>query len=111
VDTSRIDDHKRSIEVPQDQRARIDYAIELHMAELHALEAKDEAEERGEEVLVVRPARGGGSYVRQLVKCGKDHCRCSKPGGDLHGPYWYLFTKSGGKTKSKYIGKDKPAGA
>ena len=40
VDTSRIDDHKRSIEVPQDQRARIDYAIELHMAELHALGAK-----------------------------------------------------------------------
>jgi hypothetical protein len=29
----------------------------------------------------------------------------------LHRPYWYLFTKSGGKTKSKYIGKDKPASA
>jgi len=36
------------------------------------------------------------------------HCRCSKP---MHGPYGYLFTKTGGKTKSKYIGKDKPAGA
>jgi hypothetical protein len=108
VDTSRIDDHKRSIEVLQDQRARIDYAIELHMAELHALEAKDEAEERGEEVLEVRPARGGGSYVLQKMKCGKDHCRCSKP---MHEPYWYLFTKTAGKTKSKYIGKDKPAGA
>jgi hypothetical protein len=64
-------------------------------------------EERGAEVLEVKPARGGGSYVLQKVKCGKDHCRCSKP---MHGPYWYLFTKTAGKTKSKYIGKDKPAG-
>jgi hypothetical protein len=75
------------------------------MAELHALEAKGEAEERGAEVLEVKPARGRGSYVLQKVKCGKDHCRCSKPGGELHGPYWHLFTKSGGKTKSKYIFK------
>jgi len=29
--------------------------------------------------------------------CGKEHCRCAKPGGDLHGGYWYLFTKSGGE--------------
>jgi hypothetical protein len=77
------------------------------MAELYALEAKGQAEERGAEVLEVKPARGGGSYVLQKVKCGKDHCRCSKP---MHGPYWYLFTKTAGKTKSKYIGKDKPAG-
>jgi hypothetical protein len=110
MDTSRIDDLKRKIEDLRDQRARIDHSIELHLAELHALEAKDEAEEKGAEVLEVKPARGG-SYVLQKVKCGKDHCRCSKPGGDLHGPYWYLFTKSGGKTKSEYIGKDKPAGA
>ena len=111
MDTSRIDYLKKRIEGLRDQRARIDYAIELHLAELHALEAKGQAEDRGGEVLEVKPAWGGGSYVRQLVKCGKDHCRCSKPGGDLHGPYWYLFTKTAGKTKSKYIGKDKPAGA
>jgi hypothetical protein len=30
------------------------------MAELHALEAEEVAEERGAEVLVVRPARGRG---------------------------------------------------
>jgi hypothetical protein len=111
MDASRIDDLKRRIEDLRNQRARIEYSIELHMAELHALEASGNAEERSAEVLEVKPARGGGSYVLQKVKCGKDHCRCSKPGGDLHGPYWYLFTKSGGKTKSKYIGKDKPAGA
>jgi len=44
MDTSRIDDLKRRIEDLREQRARIDYAIELHMAELHALEAKGEAE-------------------------------------------------------------------
>jgi hypothetical protein len=87
VDTSRIDDLKRRIEGLRYQRARIDYAIELHMAELHALEANGVAEEKGDEVLEVKPARGEGTYVRQLVKCGKDHCRCSMPGGDLHGPY------------------------
>jgi len=111
MDTSRIEDLKRRIEDLRDQRDRIDYAIETHMAELHALEAEEVAEEKGVEVLEVRPAWGGGSYVLQKVKCGKEHCRCAKPGGDLHGPYWYLFTKSGGKTKSKYIGKEKPAGA
>ena len=109
MDASRIDDLKRRIEDLRDQRARIDLPMELHLAELYAQEARGQAEERGADVLEVKPARGGGSYVRQLVKCGKDHCRCSKPGGDLHGPYWYLFTKTAGKTKSKYIGKDKPA--
>lgn len=111
MDASRINDLKRKIEDLREQRARIDYAIELHMAELRALEARGEAEERGAKVLEARPARGGGSYVLQLVKCGKNHCRCAKPSGELHGPYRYLFTKSGGKTKSKYIGKDNPAGA
>jgi len=86
MDASRIDDLKRRIGDLRDQRGRIDYAIELHMAELHALEARGVAEEKGAEVLEVKPARGGGSYVLQKVKCGKDHCRCSKAGGDLHGP-------------------------
>jgi hypothetical protein len=61
MDSSRIDDLKRRIEDLRDQRARIDYAIELQMAELHALEAGEQAEERGGEVLEVKPARGGGS--------------------------------------------------
>ena len=56
MDTSRIDDLKRRIEDLRDQRARIDYAIELHTAELHALEAKGQDEEKGAEVLEVKPA-------------------------------------------------------
>jgi hypothetical protein len=32
-----------------------------------------------------------------------------KKPGDFHGPYWYLFTKKNGKTRSKYVGKSLPA--
>ena len=35
---------------------------------------------------MVEPARGGGSYALQKVKCGKPTCRCAKPGRELHGP-------------------------
>jgi len=64
MDTNRIDDLKRRIEDLREQRAQIDY-IELHTAELHVLEAEEVAEERGGEVLEIRPAQGGGSYVLQ----------------------------------------------
>lgn len=53
----------------------------------------------------IRPARGHGTYLLQKIKCGDPSCHCMKPEGALHGPYWYLFTTKGGKTKSKYIGK------
>jgi hypothetical protein len=41
--------------------------------------------------------------VLQRVKCGK-------PGGKLHGPYWYYYCKKDEKTKSKYVGKNRTAG-
>jgi hypothetical protein len=62
----------------------------------------------GSEVLEVEPARGGGSHVLHNVRCGKMTCHCAKPGGELHGPYWYLYIKMDGRTGSKYIGKNKP---
>jgi hypothetical protein len=34
-----------------------------------------------------------------------------RAGGELHGPYWYLYWKKDGKTKSKYVGKSRPARA
>jgi hypothetical protein len=58
----------------------------------------------------IRPAKEG-SYVLQKVKCGDPTCHCSKKSGDYHGPYWYLFTKKRGKTRSKYIGKNLPVEA
>ncbi|MDM7938880.1 MAG: hypothetical protein QUS07_00870, partial [Methanothrix sp.] len=61
------------------------------------------------EVEEVRQAKEG-SYVLQKVKCGDPSCHCMKK-GTLHGPYWYLFSKKNGKTRSKYIGKNLPARA
>jgi hypothetical protein len=98
---------KRRREALREQRAGIDRAIEQLEAQI---EAQERAEKKGAEVLEIEPARGGGSYVLQKVKCGKPSCRCARPGGELHGPYWYLFTKKDGKTNSKYMGKNRAAG-
>jgi hypothetical protein len=98
---------KRRQEALRMQRAGIDAEIEQLEAQI---EAQERAGKKGAEVLEVEPTRGGGSYVLQKVKCGKPTCRCAKPGGELHGPYWYLFTKKDGKTRSKYVGKNRAAG-
>ena len=97
---------KRRLEALREQRSGIDRAIEQLEAQI---EAKERAEKKGAEVLEVEPARGGGSYVLQKVKCGKPSCRCTRPGGELHGPYWYHYWKKDKKTKSKYVGKNRPA--
>lgn len=48
-----------------------------------------------------------GTYVQEYVKCGKLGCKsCSELGG--HGPYWYHYSSEKGKTKKRYIGKNKP---
>jgi hypothetical protein len=45
-----------------------------------------------------------GTFRRELVKCGNPTCgTCSK--GPAHGPYWYVYWKQDGRTRSKYIGK------
>jgi hypothetical protein len=87
--------------------------IALHVPDIimaldERLAAQERSEETGSEVLEVESARGGGSHVLQNVRCGKKTCRCAKPGGELHGPYWYLYAKKDGRTRSKYIGKSKP---
>jgi hypothetical protein len=46
------------------------------------------------------------TYRLELVRCGKDGCKCAD--GHLHGPYWYAYWSEGGKTKSQYIGKHLP---
>ena len=99
---------KRRLEALREQRAGIDRTIVQLDAQIMA---QERAEKRGAAVLEVEPARGGGSYVLQKVKCGKPSCRCARPGGELHGPYWYLFTKKDGKTRSKFLGKNLAEGA
>ena len=97
---------KKRLEALRERRARIDAEIEQLEAQL---DAQERAGQKGGEVLEVEPARGGGSYVLQKVKCGKPTCRCARAGGELHGPYWYLYWKKDGKTKSRYVGKERPA--
>jgi hypothetical protein len=43
---------------------------------------------------------GSITYRLERVSCGKG-CK-----GCPHGPYWYGYWKEGGKTRSKYIGKN-----
>lgn len=91
---------------------RINQAIRLILEELDEDEGPSQKEildaAKGQ-VEEIRPARGQGSYVLQKIKCGDPSCHCMKKPEDYHGPYWYLFNKKNGKTKSKYIGKTLPA--
>ncbi len=98
-------DISHELEALRDERARIDTRI----SELESLLLAEEIEGK-EGVEEIRPATKGGSYVRQMVKCGKPTCRCAK-GGKRHGPYWYFYWKEGGKTRCKYIGKNLPSEA
>jgi hypothetical protein len=87
---------------------RIYQAMKLILEELDEEEGPSQDDILGAakgQVEEIRPARGQGSYVLQKIKCGDPSCHCMKKPGDYHGPYWYLFNKKNGKTKSKYIGK------
>lgn len=46
------------------------------------------------------------TYRLEWVRCGKEKCKCTR--GELHGPYWYSYTRVKGKVKSQYIGKQLP---
>jgi hypothetical protein len=46
------------------------------------------------------------TYRQELVRCGKQDCKCAA--GELHGPYWYAYWREGGRTKSQYVGKTLP---
>lgn len=37
------------------------------------------------------------------VRCGKSPCRCEP--GSLHGPYYYRFTREGGRLRKRYVRK------
>jgi hypothetical protein len=45
------------------------------------------------------------TYRQQHVKCGKAGCRTCP-----HGPYWYAYWREDGRLRSRYIGKELPAG-
>lgn len=45
-----------------------------------------------------------GSLQTQGRRCGKEACCCAE--GELHGPYVYLATRSGDRTRMLYIAAD-----
>lgn len=47
------------------------------------------------------PTTGGVSLCQQWTRCGRAGCRCAR--GELHGPYWYLFWREGGRLKKRYV--------
>lgn len=42
-----------------------------------------------------------GYVISQMVKCGKQGCKCSR--GELHGPYFYHLTWHGNGYEKSYI--------
>ena len=42
-----------------------------------------------------------GTVCAQMIRCGKPNCKCAR--GDLHGPYFYHFTRQGGLLVKRYV--------
>ena len=51
----------------------------------------------------------GGAVCAQYVRCGKAGCKCSR--GELHGPYYYRFTREGGRLRKSYVKKSEAGAA
>lgn len=47
-----------------------------------------------------------GAPVAKYTYCGSAGCICHRDASKMHGPYWYLTFRRGGKSKSRYIGQD-----
>lgn len=54
---------------------------------------------------VERKTYGRVTYIRELRKCNKPSCRCSRKGGKLHGPYWIAYWYDGKRRRTEYVGK------
>jgi hypothetical protein len=111
---------------PSSAGARMRNAIEeygtiwFHGASLHSLEHVERLlyeaimREKGAEhtlyqkIAEYEKQQAKGSLVQEAIKCGKATCWCyNAPEGEGHGPYWYVYWSEGGKTRKKYIGKNK----
>ena len=47
-----------------------------------------------------------GTLIQRHVRCGKPGCRCHADPPVLHGPYWQLTRKTGGKTITRLVSDD-----
>jgi len=58
----------------------------------------------------IPPPDAAVSYSRQYRRCGKADCAACRPGLPGHGPYWYARWQEGGRTRSRYLGRQLPPG-
>ena len=42
-----------------------------------------------------------GAICVQWTRCRRSGCRCAR--GELHGPYYYLFWREGGRLRKRYV--------
>jgi len=57
------------------------------------------------------PLNAHVTYSQQYRRCGKPMCVRCATGGTGHGPYWFAYWREGGRLRSRYLGKQAPAGA
>lgn len=83
--------------------------LEPLLAELIEKSRSSEKQAVGREAKPEEKAQTGRkTYRQENVRCGKANCKCAE--AKLHGPYWYVYWSEGGKTKSRYVGKQLPKG-
>lgn len=73
-----------------------------------AMSKKDVASQSGEGRTGVKTKPGDllpkmlpGTVCAQMVKCGKHNCKCAR--GELHGPYYYHFSRANGVLVKRYV--------
>ncbi len=57
------------------------------------------------------PSNATVTYRQEYRRCGKQDCPSCRPGLAGHGPYWYARWQEGGRTRSRYLGRQAPAEA
>jgi hypothetical protein len=78
----------------------------LHEVIQKAEESAQAAQPQSRKQIVEERRVDSQTYRLEMVRCGKEKCKCSQ--GKLHGPYWYSYSRIEGKVKSQYIGKNLP---
>lgn len=53
------------------------------------------------------PKKLPGAVIAQMVRCGKPSCKCAR--GELHGPYFYRFRRTGRRLRKTYVRKSEVA--
>jgi hypothetical protein len=94
---------KRSLKVPTPEQLR---KLDLWLSELIKSGRKESGSAKGQRGAEKERRAGGLTYCLERGRCGKENYKCA--GGELYGPYCYAYWSEGGRTRSKYVGKEIP---